>query len=178
MKTLFLLRHASASVEASGPTDFERPLNPRGRKEALDLGRMMRSRNVVFDAIVASPAHRVVETIAGVAEGSGRRLDVGYQQGVYNASAEALLKIIREAGDMVERLLIVGHNPGLEQLLTTLAGGDSERPRAGVASGFPTATLAEISFGVDHWRQVGLRNGRIVSFVRPGDVDWTREGKE
>ena len=82
---------------------------------------------------------------------------------------EGLLDVIREADDKVERLLIAGHNPGLQHLLAASRQHDSDGLRANVAANFPTATLAELRLSVDHWRDVGRRSGRIVSLVRPED---------
>lgn len=171
MKALFVLRHAAASGPASAPTDFDRPLNPRGRMQALDIGAKMRERDLDFDAIVASPALRVVETLSGVNEGARSTVQPMYDARAYNASPETMTEIIREADDRFERLLIVGHNPGLQQLLLHLAGDDRDGLREDVASSYPTATLAELCLAVDHWRDVGPRSGRIVSLVRPRDVE-------
>ncbi len=169
MKTLFVLRHAKASGPASAPTDFERPLNPRGENQALDIGGMLRARHVDVDAIVASPALRAVETISGVLEGAGSRVEPRYDPRAYNASPERLLEIVREADDKVERLLLVGHNPGLQHLLLHLAEDDRAGLRDDIASSYPTATLAELGLAVDRWREVGPRSGRILSLVRPRD---------
>lgn len=169
MKTLLVLRHAKASQDASFAVDFDRPLKPRGRRQSLDLGRMMRARHLTFDAIVASPAVRVVGTISGIAEESGHALAPVYDKRLYNASPEMLLEVIREADDRAESLLVVGHNPGLQQLLLHLAEDDRDGLRGDVASSFPTATLAEVRLSVEHWRDVGRCSGRIVSLIRPED---------
>lgn len=169
MKTLMVLRHAKASQEDRFAVDFDRPLTPRGRKQALALGRMMRASDLAFDAIVASPAVRVVETIAGVMEGIGARFDPVYDRRLYSASPKALIEVIQGTDDKVGRLLIVGHNPGLHQLLLSLAQDDREGLRGDIASGYPTATLAELCFAVDRWRDVGPRSGSIVSLIRPED---------
>jgi phosphohistidine phosphatase len=169
MKTLLVLRHAKASQDASFAVDFDRPLKPRGHRQSMDLGRMMRDRHLTFDAIVASPAVRVVETVTGLVEGLGRTTEPVYDRRLYSASPEMLLEVIREADDRAESLLVVGHNPGLQQLLLHLAEDDRDGLRGDVASNFPTATLAEFRFAVEHWRDVGPRSGRIVSLIRPED---------
>jgi phosphohistidine phosphatase len=169
MKRLFVLRHAKARGPASAPTDFGRPLNPRGHRQAVDIGGIMRARHFDVDAIVASPALRVVETMNGVIEGARLGIEPTYDPRAYNASPDTLFEILREADDILERLLIVGHNPGLQQLLLNIAEDDRDGLRGDVAFGFPTATLAELGLTVDHWREVGPRTGRIVSLVRPRD---------
>lgn len=171
MKRLFVLRHAKASGPASAPTDFDRPLNPRGHRQAVDIGGIVRARHFDVDAIVASPALRVVETISGVIEGARLAVEPTYDPRAYNASPETLLEILREADDTVERLLIVGHNPGLQHLLLLIAEDDRDGLRGDVAIGYPTAALAELCLAVDHWREVGPHSGRIVSLVRARDVE-------
>ena len=171
MKTLLVLRHAKASQDASFAVDFDRPLKPRGWRQALALGRMMRTRNLAVDAIVASPAVRVVETLSGIKEAAGFRVEPVYDRRIYNASAETLVEVVHEADDKVERLLIVGHNPGLQQLLLNLAEDDRDGLREGVASGFQTAALAELRLSVEHWRDAGPRRGRLVSLLRPRDIE-------
>src|SRR6185295_17628817 len=115
MKTLLVLRHGKASQDASFAVDFDRPLKPRGLRQSLTLGRMMREQNLAVDAIVASPAVRVVETITGVMEGAGARFEPIYDRRIYGASPKTLVEVIHDADDKVEWLLIVGHNPGFQQ---------------------------------------------------------------
>lgn len=169
MKRLLVLRHAKASQDAPSNLDFDRPLKPRGRVQALAIGGMVRNRQLAFDAIVASPAARVVETLAGIMEGAGAGFEPVYDRRIYNASPETLLEIVREADDTVERLLIVGHNPGLQYLLLHVADQDRDGLREAIAVSYPTAALAELDLSVDHWREVGRRSGRIVRLVRPED---------
>lgn len=167
MKTLLVLRHAKASQDTSSGVDFDRPLKPRGHRQSLDLGRMMRDRQLTFDAIVASRAVRVVETISGIAEGSGHALAPVYDKRLYNASPETLLEIIREADERAESLLVIGHNPGLQHLLLHVADDDRDGLRDAIAASYPTAALAELQLSVEHWRDIGRRSGRIVSLIRP-----------
>ena len=167
MRTLFVLRHAAARGPGSAPTDFDRPLDARGLKQAASLGAIVRSHDL--EAIVASPALRVVETIAGLGDGIGRGVEPSYDRRIYNASPESLLEIIRETDDRIKRLLIVGHNPGLELLLLELAQDDPHGRRREVAAGYATATLAELSLAVDQWREVGPRQGHIISLARGQD---------
>ena len=169
MKTLRVLRHAKASQDSPSGLDFDRPLKPRGQRQALALGRMMREQGMAVDAIVASPAARVVETVSGLIDGGGASCEPRFDRRIYNASTETLIEVIREAGDKVERLFIVGHNPGLQHLLLHLADEDRDGLREEVAASFPTAALAELRLSVEHWREVGPRSGRIINLVRPED---------
>ena len=171
MKTLILLRHAKSSWDNPAARDFDRPLNPKGRKAARAIGRELRERGLRFDSAIASPAVRVVETVAGVAEGYGAAISPAYHPGIYLASPATLLELIRSADDSAERLLIVGHNPGLERLALILTRDDGDGLRGALAKKYPTATVAEIAFPIEHWRDVSEGTGRIERFIRPRDLD-------
>jgi len=168
VKTLFLLRHAKSDWAGPALSDFERPLNGRGRKAARAMGREFRLRGLAADRILASPAARVVETLALVAEGYGGRMPVDYDQRLYLASRETLLDFVHATDDGSERLLIVGHNPGLEQLVMMLAlGGDLRRQ---AAEKYPTGTLARIALETASWRDVKSGGGTLDLFLRPRDL--------
>ncbi len=169
MKTLTLLRHAKSAWDDPVQRDFDRPLNKRGRRAAQTIGREMRSLNLRFDQIFASPALRVVETLGEVASAYGQPLEPQYDKRIYLASTDTLIDVIHAADVDAERLLIVGHNPGLEKLALLLTRG--EGLRAEIAIKYPTATLAEISLPVDRWGNVSEGIGTIERFIRPRDLD-------
>jgi len=168
MKILYLLRHAKSDWADPARGDFDRPLNARGRKAAQAMGRELRHRGLAADRILASPAARVVETLEGVAEGYGGRMAVDYDQSLYLAPAETLLDFIRAADDAHGRLLVVGHNPGMEQLALLLSRGGALRDR--VAAKYPTGALARIGLPAAHWRDVERGSGRLDLFLRPRDL--------
>ncbi|HZF44043.1 MAG TPA: histidine phosphatase family protein [Sphingomonadaceae bacterium] len=170
MKTLTLLRHAKSDWSDAVRRDFDRPLNDRGRRAAWTMGAHMAAEDLRFDKVVASPALRVRDTLDEVARGYGGMLDPLFEQSLYLASAAALLDYVRGTEDGVERLLLVGHNPGLEELALELAAGDADSPmRRQVEIKYPTATLAEIALVGESWADVS--SGRILRFVRPRDLD-------
>ena len=171
MKTLTLLRHAKSTWDDPVARDFDRPLNKRGRRAAQTVGREMRAQGLAFDHVIASPAVRVKETLGGIVDGYGSPIEPAFDERVYLASPATLLELIHEVSDEAHRLLIVGHNPGLEALalLLTQEGGDKFRDE--IAIKYPTATLAEISLPADHWRDVEEGEGRIARFIRPRDLD-------
>ena len=171
MKTLFVLRHAKSSRDSDTGKDFDRPLNDRGRNAAVVVGREMRARKWLPDLVVASPAARVVETLTGAEEGFGGALAPAYDQRIYDASPATLLEVVRAADDKADRLLLVGHNPGLQMLLLLISEDDDRGLRAEIAGKFPTGALAEIRLPIDHWRDTGEKAGRIQSLVRPRDSD-------
>jgi phosphohistidine phosphatase len=171
MKILTLLRHAKSGWDDPVARDFDRPLNQRGRRAARVVGREIRAQGLEFDAVIASPAVRVTETLRDVAEGYGRAFDVQQDQNLYLASPATLLDRIHRVDDAVERLLVVGHNPGLEQLVMMLSGTDESGKRAELEAKYPTATVAEIRFDVDHWSEVREGGGTLMRFIRPRDLD-------
>jgi phosphohistidine phosphatase len=163
MKRLLVLRHAKAEAESASGKDFDRPLAERGWQDATAVGRAMRERGLCPDAIVASPARRVVETLAALAEGYGK-LDPDYDRRIYNASPETLLDVVREADDAVQTILLVGHNPGLPLLLLQLAHTDNHDLLARIEQGFPTATLAVVELA-DRWADAGSPRGKVVDLI-------------
>jgi phosphohistidine phosphatase len=171
MKTLTLLRHAKSGWDDPITRDFDRPLNPRGRRAARTIGREMRAQGLRFDRVVASPAVRVVETLADIADGYGSSLGQAYDQRVYLASPAILLDVVHQTEDDADSLLIVGHNPGLEALALLLARGGKEGLRDELAVKYPTASLAEIGLCVDHWKDVAEGMGTLDRFIRPRDLD-------
>lgn len=168
MKVLTLLRHAKSGWDDPIARDFDRPLNSRGRRAARTVAKEMRALGLGFDAVLASPARRVVETleeVAGVLGPLGPRFD----QKLYLASPETLLEVVRSAADEAQTLLLVGHNPGIEMLTLSLAGAGALREEAALK--YPTATLAEIAFDVERWGDLRPDRGELRQFIRPRDLD-------
>ena len=171
MKTLTLLRHAKSSWDGPASTDFDRPLNKRGRRAARTVGRELRAQGLGFDRVIASPAARVVETIEDFEEGYGSPIEPSFDPRVYLASPATLLTIVREADDSADKLLIVGHNPGLEALAMLLTRDTGDGLRQEMAVKYPTATVAEIHLSIEHWRDVEAGMGELARFIRPRDLD-------
>lgn len=172
MKTLTLLRHAKSGWDDPVSRDFDRPLNARGKKAAEVMGRWLRSQGIGFDLVIGSPAVRVVETIEHLALGYGETMAPSWDKRVYLASAPALLEVIQEAPDAADRLLLVGHNPGFEDLVLMLVPDRiGDEARDAVEEKYPTAALAEICFDVEHWRDVKAGRGKLLWFKRPRDLD-------
>lgn len=171
MKTLTLLRHAKSSWDDAVPRDFDRPLNKRGRRAAQTVGREMRRLDLDFDAVIASPAMRVIETLDEVAVGYGRDFSARFEQRVYLAAPETLLELVQDAEDDADTLLLVGHNPGLEMLTLSLTETKDNALRREAVVKYPTATLAEISLGVERWADVSSGAGMLMRFIRPRDLD-------
>ena len=156
MKRLTILRHAKAST---GADDFNRPLSEKGHHQARRVAEELMRRGPAFDHVAASPAERVRQTLAGFAGLPEPRFD----DALYMASAGALLRAIRAFPDAAGRALVVGHNPGLHELVLELAGpGALTGP---IAARFPTATAATVTLPVSRWEQVEGGSGELVELI-------------
>jgi phosphohistidine phosphatase len=166
--TLTLLRHAKSGWDDPALRDFDRPLNPKGRRAAQTIGRDWRARGLAFDHVVASPAMRVQETLAEVEAGYGRRLDPVWDRRIYLAEPDTLLEIARAFPAGAGCALVAGHSPGLERLVLMLAERSALTDE--VATKYPTASVAELALA-DGW--ASLRNGgaTLARFTRPRDLD-------
>lgn len=169
MKTLTLLRHAKSGWDDPVVRDFDRPLNAKGRRAAVAVGRHMGSEGFEFDHVVASPAVRVSETIEALAEGYGRKLDARRDGRIYLASAGMLLDIIHGLPPAAATALLVGHNPGLEDLVLMLVPAGADQ-RGLVEEKYPTATIAELTFEGE-WSALAASGAALSRFVRPRDLD-------
>lgn len=171
MKTLSLLRHAKSSWDDPVERDFDRPLNGRGHRAARRMGEWLKQNDVRFDAVIASPALRVRQTIEGVEAGLEARLRPDFDKRIYMASAALLFDVVRDTPEGVGHLLLVGHNPGLEDMLLLATRGDCSKLRKEAELKYPTATFATIRLPVWHWAEIEEGGSRLVTFVRPRDLD-------
>lgn len=169
MRTLYVLRHAKSDWGDASLRDFDRPLNGRGRKSAKAMGRELRERGLTPDLVLLSPSARTTETLARVEEGFGASFEKVEESSIYLAENEALVALIRNAPAKSERLMIVGHNPGMHELVLLLANGPRDL-REEAAAKFPTGAMAEISFDVGDWSDVTPGSGFIRSFLKPREL--------
>jgi phosphohistidine phosphatase len=147
MKTLLLVRHAKSSWDQSGVSDHDRPLNHRGRRDAPDMGRRLAARGVAPDVILSSSAVRARTTAELIAEALGFGADrVGIDERLYAASVDEVLTVIGELGDDVSTAMVVGHNPETASLAHRFSDEIGE---------MPTCAVAEFTFDVDSWDELG-----------------------
>ncbi len=170
MKTLLVLRHAKSGWDDPVARDFDRPLNPKGQRAAVAMGRYLREQGLRFDHAIASPAVRVKETLDQVSQGYGSAVEPVWDQKLYLASLPTLLDAVEALPDSADVVLLSGHNPGLEELVLDRVTEDGPL-RDEVERKFPTATLAELRFDVSAWQQVPRASAELVRFVRPRDLD-------
>jgi phosphohistidine phosphatase len=173
LKTLTLLRHAKSGWDDPVTRDFDRPLNAKGKRAAQTVGRNLRDLGLEFDHIVASPAIRVGETLDAVTAGYGRKLAPVWERRIYLASAATLLDVVHELPADADRVLLVGHNPGLEDLVLMLVPETADGLRALVEAKYPTATLAEMTLEIAGWDAATAGTASLTRFVRPRDLDST-----
>jgi phosphohistidine phosphatase len=169
VKTLTILRHAKSDWGDSKLDDFDRPLNDRGWKAARRIGSELKHRGIEFDLVIASPAARVRETLDGVTEKLKPNVEIRFEPRMYLASVEDLLEIVRRLPESVRAPLLVGHNPGIHQLVLDLTRAGSERNK--VVHKFPTATLARIGLPADRWRDVARGSGKLAALILPRELD-------
>ncbi len=170
MKTLFLLRHAKSSWETEGQRDFDRPLNPRGKVGTALMATYVSAQDIYPDAVYCSPAARTRETLHRL-----RDADVNWPaeiiaDDIYLASAETLMALIKSADDAHASLILIGHNPGLEDLAFMLIAKGDAKYRTRLDEKFPTATLCEITFDGDSWATLEKKSGTLIQFTRPRDL--------
>jgi phosphohistidine phosphatase len=171
MRRLMLLRHAKTENDAPSGRDRGRRLDQRGRNDAAEIGGWIARHPPFPDHVLVSPAARAHQTweIAWAAmKDSAPQPEVELLPELYGAYPSQLLQTIRMASATdPQRLMVVGHNPGMHELALALAGsGDAAGLRA-LAHNLPTSGLAIFDFAVDDWAEVAFRRGRLVLFVSP-----------
>ena len=172
MKKLTLLRHAKSSWDDAVTRDFDRPLNDKGKRAAAAIGAFIKRNDIVFDQVLASPAVRVIETLEHVEQASGLSMEPRWDRKIYLASSVTLLDVIRGASEDADHVLMVGHNPGMEDLIFDLVPDDgSSTARDEVEVKYPTAALAEISLNIENWADIADNCGTLDRFTRPRDLD-------
>lgn len=159
MKKLFLLRHAKSSWKDTLLDDHDRPLNGRGRDEAPLVGDYLRQRGLTPACVAVSTARRATQTAADVLSAIRYEGRIVVSRALYLAEEEALLAFIAQTPQDCPSLMVIAHNPGLEQLLARLTGQPAP---------MPTCSLAHLALDMDDWRDIErLTNGELLDLWRP-----------
>jgi phosphohistidine phosphatase len=166
MLTLYLLRHAKSAWDDPSLGDFDRPLAARGERAAPAMARYMRTAELQPDLVLCSAARRTRDTWALMAGTLGQPRTI-YLEELYEADAGRLRACIRRNQTDASRLMLVGHNPGLQSLALGLIGSGDRAARAAVAEKFPTAAAAVIEFDIETWRDLAPATGRLTLFMTP-----------
>jgi phosphohistidine phosphatase len=164
MRRLFLLRHAKSSRDDPALADHERPLAPRGTRAAEAMAEHFRGEGISPDLVLCSSSRRTRETLDLISPALGDETDVEIERQLYGALAGELLERVRAVDDGVESVMLIGHNPAIEQLALTLAGRGEKLDE--MRSKFPTAALAALEFD-GPWRGLGPGDAELTAFVKP-----------
>ena len=150
--------------------DAARPLSDRGEAAARLMGGYMARHSLVPERVLCSPARRTRETWTGIAAQWRADMDVVFDPRLYAATPQTVLSIVRAQDDAARTLLVIGHNPGLQEAAELLiAAGDVEL-RERLREKFPTAALAVIDFAIDKWSRVHERSGRLDRYITPRSI--------
>ena len=159
MKTLLLLRHAKSSWKQTEMHDHDRPLNKRGKRQAPKVGKFLKENNLVPDLILSSTALRAHDTAQAVAEACGFTGQVDLYQDLYLSDPDCYLDILHCLPDEANRVLVVGHNPDIEQLLTLLTDATQH---------MTTAALAQVELPISSWQELNeATDGRLQNLWAP-----------
>jgi phosphohistidine phosphatase len=163
VKTLVLLRHGKAKSD-SPDGDHGRELNKRGRRQAAAIGAYIGQEIGIPDAIITSDATRAETTAEIAAEAMGYVGDLTIVPQIYDADLTTLLAVVRSILDSVDIALVVGHNPGFEEVAAALTGVDEDDVL------LPTSSYAHITFDIDTWDNARRGTGRLEGVVTPDDL--------
>jgi phosphohistidine phosphatase len=158
VKTLFLLRHAKSSRKDQSLPDFERPLNGRGKQAAEKIGRYLKRELIVPELVLSSPAARARETIERVAKAAKWSVEVRFDQRIYEAGGLRLLEVISQIENERKTVLLVGHNPGIEELLMLLAGESKK---------VPTGALMKLELKSSKWTTAADKRAKLAWRIKP-----------
>ena len=162
MKTLLVLRHAKSSWSDPALDDHERPLNKRGRRDGPRMGQLVREYGLIPDVVISSDAVRARLTAEAVVEAARYAGQILLDPHLYMASAGDILSRLRVVREKAETVMIVGHNPGLEELVAQLTGERQD---------LPTAALAQIVLPIHRWRDLTLSTrGTLLGHWRPKEL--------
>ena len=165
---LWLLRHAKSSWDDTDLPDDERPLAPRGQLAADRMRAYLAAEGIAPELVLCSSAQRARETLARVLPGLGKEMQVLIESSLYTFDSEVLLERLTRVPNDVASVMLVGHNPAMEELAVRIADrGDRLNT---LREKYPTAGFAEIAFPVGSWETIADRPGELVRFVVPRDI--------
>ncbi len=166
MTTLYVLRHAKSSWDDPALADRDRPLAPRGERAAARIATYVARERISPALVLCSPAVRARETLEAILPELRSDPELSYEAGLYGAYADGLVERLRAVPDAVPSVLLVGHNPGLHELVLLLADpATAERPR----EKFPTGALATLEFS-GSWSELAEGEARLVDYVVPREL--------
>jgi phosphohistidine phosphatase len=168
MRMLYVLRHAKSSWDDPSLADRDRPLAARGRRAAPLIGDHLRRLGIAPQVVLCSSSRRTRETLDLLGDVVAQDGEVSIDDDLYHATPATLLVRLRQVPDTASDVLLIGHNPALQQLVLMLAGSGGSR--AQVARKFPTAALATLRATVGGWADLDVGRASLTDFVRPKDL--------
>lgn len=167
MRRLFLLRHAKSSWQTEGQDDFDRPLSGRGRKSAPVMGAFLRDTDIAPDLILCSTACRARETLGLVLPYLRGEATIQLEDRLYLASAAKLHARLKQLDGSWQRVMVVAHNPGLQELALMLSTEDETDNRRAVETKLPTGALVQIDCPVTRWSSLARHSGQLARLATP-----------
>jgi phosphohistidine phosphatase len=160
VKKLYLVRHSKSSWKNPGLSDFERPLNKRGKRDAPFMGKLLAKRGVRPEIIFSSPAKRALKSAKIIAEEIGYPLEeIVTQAKIYDASVADLLEVVHDFDSIYREVMLFGHNPGITGLVNYLSDFDLDN--------IPTSGVVCIEFNDTAWHRISRHSGAVVFFEYP-----------
>jgi phosphohistidine phosphatase len=160
MKTLYLVRHAKSSWKYPNLDDFERPLNSRGRKNAPFMGKVLKKLKVAPDLVISSPANRASTTARMIAAAINYPLgNIRYSEAIYEFSEKALIHVVKQINDAVNKAMVVGHNPALNGLANYIG----DQPIGNI----PTCGAICVELDISSWAKLNAHCGKLKFFEFP-----------
>ena len=172
MKDLFILRHAKSSWSDPFLDDFDRPLNKRGKQACVDMGQWIHNQNITPELVLCSPAKRAIDTLKRVKKGQMAFGKKKFEASLYLASPSELLNLIKKVPAKVSSLMLIGHNPGMHELILQLVNTkalQSEQAQSfqQIVYKFPTTGFAHLQFNVSDWVDVAPFTGKLYRMMTP-----------
>jgi len=163
MKTLLIMRHAKSSWKEKDLKDRKRPLSKRGKRNAPQMGELIKEKELVPQLILSSDAVRARQTAELLAQACGYTGEIRYLDDLYMAEADEYLAELRKLPEDIERVMVIGHNPGLESLLPLLADQ---------VESLPTAAIAYLNLPIDSWKALNKKTkAELIEIWRPKDLE-------
>jgi phosphohistidine phosphatase len=170
MKRLYLLRHLKSSWDEPGVPDRDRPLAPRGRKAGKRVAAYLREDGAAPAVVLCSSALRTRQTLEAILPALAGDPELLVEDGLYAAGGGALLDRLRAVPAAADSVLLIGHNPGLGDLASELAGGGDADALARLREGFPTGALATFTVAADAWDELAPGGAELVGYVVPREL--------
>jgi phosphohistidine phosphatase len=162
MKSVLILRHAKSSWKNQDLDDHDRPLNKRGKRDAPIMGGLLKNEHLVPDLIISSTAKRARSTAKAVAKSSGYKGKITLSHSLYAAEPAAYIDVLRHLSKEYTLVLMVGHNPGLEELVGMLTGEEHT---------MSTCSLVHIQFPINRWNEIDYKSrGKLVGTWLPREL--------